>query len=303
MNMVMKLRRGKCLYITRNPNIENRYKFGITNDLNSRTSAYKTYDITDFLFICYTEDNKLLEDCLKKKFSSKLTDHNSEWITNVDLDDVIRCIDSIVELLEIECSRYTNMNDIVVKEDVVEDIVKENIIQTEIIKDIDTLLKEKIEQEQKEREMMIEENIRNNIMMFEEKEYDETLHKKCSKCELILTRESFNKDKSKRDGLHTTCRSCEKNAKKKYIDIKKEQMKNITEKKCSLCEVIKPIDEFSQHLYSKDGFVMYCKECIRKDKKSKRDLDKERNIRYKCGNCGKDYARKDVLTNHQKKCN
>ena len=278
------LKRGKCLYITRNSNIENRYKFGITNDLNGRTSTYKTYDITDFLFICFTEDNKILEDCLKKKLSKKLVSHNSEWVTNIELDEIISSIDSIVELLDIECSKYTNMNDIVVEK--VEN--EENI---------------NIELEEKKLDDIPEKITKSIIQIVEEDKYDETIHKKCNKCELLLTRESFNKDKSKKDGLHTTCRSCEKKCKKKYVDTKKEIMRNITEKKCSLCEIIKPVDQYIQHLHSKDGYTIYCKECINKNKKSRRELDKERNIRYKCGNCGKDYARKDVLSTHQKNCN
>lgn len=80
-------------------------------------------------------------------------------------------------------------------------------------------------------------------------------------------------------------------------------MRNITEKKCPLCEIIKPVDQYIHHLHSKDGYTIYCKECINKNKKSRRELDKERNIRYKCGNCVKDYARKDVLSTHQKNCN
>lgn len=63
---------------------------------------------------------------------------------------------------------------------------------------------------------------KNIIQIVEEDKYDETIHKKCNKCELLLTRESFNKDKSKKDGLHTTCRSCKKNVKRNMLIRKKK---------------------------------------------------------------------------------
>jgi len=37
-------------------------------------------------------------------------------------------------------------------------------------------------------------------------------------------------------------------------------------------------------------------------KNNQRKLDKENNIRYKCGRCNKDYARKDTLSKHVKNC-
>lgn len=48
------LMKGSCFYIIRSVDIENRFKFGITRDLNSRQSAYRTYAIDQFLYITYT---------------------------------------------------------------------------------------------------------------------------------------------------------------------------------------------------------------------------------------------------------
>ena len=63
--------------------------------------------------------------------------------------------------------------------------------------------------------------------------------KKCNKCLIIIPKASFNKDKSKADGFHTTCRLCEKECKKKYIDSKKEIMESITELQCKTCNLVK----------------------------------------------------------------
>lgn len=90
--------------------------------------------------------------------------------------------------------------------------------------------------------------------------------------------------------------------KKKYKLKKQENIKNITEKKCETCDKVKEISNFTKHLYTKDGYVSHCNECIKKNCNSKRELDKENNIRYKCGRCGNDYSRKDVLIKHQKTC-
>lgn len=75
-----------CFYIIRSVDIDNRFKFGITRDLNSRQSSYRTYGIDQFLYIIYTEDNKILEDCVSKKYRNQLTRHNSEWICDIELN-------------------------------------------------------------------------------------------------------------------------------------------------------------------------------------------------------------------------
>jgi hypothetical protein len=128
------------------------------------------------------------------------------------------------------------------------------------------------------------------------------VNKKCNKCLLIMPKSSFNKDKSKADGYHTTCRLCEKECKKKYIDTKKEIMATITEKQCKTCNLVKDISNFTKHLYMKDGYVNYCNLCIQQNSNQKRKIDKENNIRYQYGKCGRNYARKDTLIRHQKAC-
>jgi len=75
--------------------------------------------------------------------------------------------------------------------------------------------------------------------------------KKCSKCKELKPFEDFNKNKSKKDGLNTYCKDCNKSYNKKhYIDNKESYFKSskVTKKrnrefineykndlKCSLC--------------------------------------------------------------------
>ena len=110
---------------------------------------------------------------------------------------------------------------------------------------------------------------------------------------------AFNKDCTKEDGLHTICRSCEKVNKEAY---KNRDIVIITEKKCAICLEVKDVCNFSKHKYASDGYVRQCLDCIARINNGRRKEDKEKNIRYKCGNCDKDYARKDTLAKHQKTC-
>lgn len=270
-----KMIKGKCLYIIKhNENL----KFGISFDLNSRASSYRTYNITEFQYIVYTNDNKILEDCISKKFRNQLVRHDSEWICNVELNDIIKFIDDVIDLLELDTKKYTNMDEIIVKDE-------ENNNEQELENiEINESITEKTENKSSE-----------NVI-------NQEINKKCNKCLLILPKSSFNKDKSKKDGHHNTCRLCEKETKKQYMLKKQETFEQITEKQCKICNVVKDITNFSKHLYCKDGYVAHCHDCIQKNSNDRRKLDRENNIRYTCGRCGADYSRKDVLMKHQKNC-
>ena len=259
------LMRGRCFYIIKHDDLHHKFKFGVSQNINARSSAYRTYDITNFLYVIYTEDNKILEDCVSRKYKDQLSRHNSEWICNVDLNDIIHFLDSVIDLLGLDTKKYTDMNDIIVQEEVITEHNNTIIADT------------------------------NHIP-------EEESQKKCNKCMLILPKTSFNKDRNKKDGLHSTCRLCEKEAKKIYMLKKQEIMEHITEKLCKICNITKDISQFSKHLYNKDGYVNFCHSCIQSNNNDKRRTDRENNIRYTCGRCGSDYSRRDVLIKHQKNC-
>jgi hypothetical protein len=263
------LMRGRCLYIIKHSDIHNQFKFGISSDLNSRYSSYRTYNITEFVYIVYTEDNKLLEDCISKKFKNKLIRFDSEWICDIDLSQIIDFINSVIELLDITARKFNNLSNII------ESVSDFNIDST---------------------------NTNSNNLSLETNLNNIEDQKKCNKCLIILSKNSFNKDKTKKDGLHTTCRLCEKENKKKYLAKQNELREEITEKQCKICLVTKEISNFSKHNYLKDGYVNFCHACVNENSTQKRKLDRENNIRYQCGRCGTDYTRKDVLIKHQKNC-
>lgn len=209
-----KLMKGKCFYIIKHPEIDNKLKFGITIDLNSRYSQYQTYDITDFLYIVFTKDNKLLEECVAKRFEKNLKRYNSEWICDIELDDIINFIESISELLQIETNTYLNVNEIIIDNEEISEIDKE--INKE--KDKDTINEEEINNEKDDNTINEDEinneqeEINNRINLCEDENKEELNQddKKCNKCLIIMSKTNFNKDKTKKDGLHTVCRTCEK---------------------------------------------------------------------------------------------
>ena len=51
--------------------------------------------------------------------------------------------------------------------------------------------------------------------------------------------------------------------------VKEEQIK---EKVCGTCSKMKPIKEYTIHLYSKDGYCINCKSCSRVQNNSKREM-------------------------------
>ena len=91
-------------------------------------------------------------------------------------------------------------------------------------------------------------------------------YKKCSQCKTILPVDHFFKSKLAKDGLRPQCKCC--SAKYRKIKdamsedaISEDAMSQI--KKCSICQVTKPLGEFHKNTKSKDGHSYYCKDCSR----------------------------------------
>lgn len=105
----------------------------------------------------------------------------------------------------------------------------------------------------------------------EQKRKDELLAKGlkvCVKCGRELPVEQFNKDKSKKDGLHGRCKECDNQyhrsrrkgkGKGKSKAILLDPVTGL--KKCSCCEQYKPASEFHKDKNKDDGLDPTCKEC------------------------------------------
>lgn len=111
----------------------------------------------------------------------------------------------------------------------------------------------------------------------------------CTGCGVEKEVSEFYKDKHRKSGLMSICKTCHSNNRKiKYKETKKELKENgylkITEKKCSICGVIKQTSDFFVDSGSKDGFNKSCRQCISEYKKSKKDYYKEYGVKYRIKN-------------------
>ena len=94
-----KFKKGNCVYIVTDQWREKNYlKIGYTDNINSRLKTYRT-SMPDckIEFLVYLVKNKLLEDCLKSKYSDKLIQKNHEYLVDMTLQPLI---DSIKELIK-----------------------------------------------------------------------------------------------------------------------------------------------------------------------------------------------------------
>jgi prophage antirepressor-like protein len=278
------LKKGPCLYLLRNPGIENKIKVGISKNLNSRISTYVTYFEPDFVFIIFTNSNKLLEQCVKEKFKQNISESGDEWLIEVDKNEIISYIEFQSKLLNLDFTSHKNIEEIKEKDDV--EIKDDN-------EEDDNEEDDNEEDDNEEDDEEDEEHVQIEV---------EALLKTCSKCLLEQNIDLFNKDRTKKDGYRGICRKCEKLNKEEYKKRKEEEFVPLTEKKCISCKEVKDIIKFSRHMYSKDGYVHNCLDCAKKTTNQARITDKETGIRYKCSNCSKDYSRKDTLTKHLKIC-
>ena len=294
-----RLKKGPCLYLLHNPDIpetKQMIKLGRTNNLNIRRTTYNTYLEPEFLYVMFTNNNALLEDILKVKYKENIRMNSDEWLICVDYKEIIDFIEMQAKLLNIEFTSHTNISEIeITKEDEnIDENVKgdDNVNKNDDEIDVDNIDDDEIDDDNIDDDNIddIDENIKGNDM------------KKCSKCLVIQEKTCFNKDKSKKDGYRASCKICEKITKQSYKDKKEKEFVPLTEKKCVLCNTLKDILNFSKHLYNKDGYVNNCLECAKEITNKARLNDKNSNIRYKCANCDKDYARKDTLLKHTKTC-
>ena len=90
--------------------------------------------------------------------------------------------------------------------------------------------------------------------------------KRCTLCNEEKDISIFVKNKGKPDGYASWCKPC---TNKYYADKREERQKNppevtVTEKKCTQCEQIKPLDDFSINIMQKHGRNSWCKKCVSK---------------------------------------
>jgi hypothetical protein len=162
----------------------------------------------------------------------------------------------------------------------------------------------------------------------------EVVDKKCSKCKEVKKYSDFNKRKDSKDGLKGYCRICELKFKAKkrgveYFDkslieegfkkcktckdikedicflyenasckecvLKRDKIK-VFEKRCSMCNTIKNIEDFYKNKYSKDNHTHTCKSC-KKEIYLKKDVIPKKDTLKKCNYCNNIYGIEDMVLN------
>jgi hypothetical protein len=120
---VHKFKKGPILYlISRVSDGKTIYKVGIDDiDINKRLAQHRTTCPELRLeYLIYTTDNKLLESIVLRAFKDEREPYgNHEWIFGVNLDKIVRLIETQINILDLEVNREENMeqyNDIVVNE-------------------------------------------------------------------------------------------------------------------------------------------------------------------------------------------
>lgn len=277
------LKKGECIYLVVNPDVPNKCKFGKTRCLNSRMQTYRTYFEPNIVFVLFSHWYSLIENCIRAKYMDHL--FQNEWIVNVPVEEIISFIEQQARSLNIQYTSYHTEEELFEAE---EDAVKED---TKMDIDDDAPLEPRSDSD--------------HPLGGDQVRLFPPLLKKCGTCTQDFDMDSFNNDRSKKDGKSSTCRACEKKNKLAYKEKRRAEMQQLAldqtvleAKKCSICHITKEIANYAIHLYTKDGYTTNCNECVKRINNEKRKEDRENKIRYKCKNCPKDYARKDSLLKH-----
>ena len=99
-----KFKRGNCVYIVTDRWRERNYlKVGYTDNINARLRTYRTsMPDTKIEFLLYLDQHKLIEKCVKTRYEKKLVQKNHEYLIDTKVENLVKCIKSLVKYLQIE---------------------------------------------------------------------------------------------------------------------------------------------------------------------------------------------------------
>lgn len=104
--------------------------------------------------------------------------------------------------------------------------------------------------------------------------------KYCSFCGKTLNIDQFDKSSYNSDGYQSMCKTCRYNYKQKLINREKYIHKS-GYKKCTKCNRLLPVSEFTNCSYSYDGLNSNCKDCSKEHYKQNRDIILEKCRQYR----------------------
>ena len=267
-----KLQTGPCFYIIRDINMEDILYFGITKNISERLQTYSTYIQPVIKLLIFTDINALLENACKVRYRNNVQEGATERIKGITFGELK---DFAISSLALFGADYTvcdlETNEVIDSKGSVVGSVY--IYNTKVVKEKPPVGPKPA-----------------------------PATKECRGCHLTLDASLYNKDRTKRDGLTTICKNCERLNKAKY-KVRHFEVENSgeTEKTCSRCAETKPLSDFVKHAYAKGGLSAQCRECVKDSRNARRQQQKSEGERFVCEMCAKVYVRRDTLTAHIRK--
>jgi prophage antirepressor-like protein len=271
----------------------NYFKFGKSTQkgdetracFKQRLSTYNTGAPVNYNvhYLLYVDNNALIEEIIKEKFSKQLDPSNKEWIKELSLETILLFIQSLMELMNIsykevmldpvvQCSsvrgvsleQYTDKKSIELVETVeFETDTLDKPDFSKILEEIDKYTDKKL------RVLLKEYNLTQSGLKDDKKNRLKNHILKgctsvCEKCDenKELTELNFRKTQI---GFVKVCLECEKKECEKTLLYRKHVHTEITQgvktKVCPGCKTEKIYDDFHKNKGNKDGLVSRCKNC------------------------------------------
>jgi hypothetical protein len=248
-----KLKTGPCVYIidmkTYDDEESMRYKFGQTGDITNRVSGFRTSNpFCKVLMVLYTADNIDLERSMKNRYNKQLQPNNSEFVTGVEKETLMKDLIALADILNLDYTIETadeliKFNRHILPVDQVEE-VQEDVISPDGFKrcgglhhttdesrqqPLTNFFKNKTHKDGHARLCkecyligVYGDNRKQRKVVVIPK-HDISTSKWCNLCESVKEHREFYPDKMKKDGLNSNCKSCKNAQKEKYREMKKAQ--------------------------------------------------------------------------------
>lgn len=270
--------KGNCVYIVKNPDIEDKFKIGSTKDIDRRLQDYGGDAPHEYELLKnrYIEPMKQIEDIMLFIFDKQRCESDfkgtkkREWVefdSNIlakELDDLCDYIISRRKEYD-ESYNENNQCDIDNEENTVDESEEEEIqtkecISCGLLKCIDKFYSRRDNVDGKENlckdcyvQRQLQAREKKRVAMLGNKT------KKCRKCKNVNHISMYKPHPTSKDGFSYICSNC-------VIEPAKPGLEKI----CSCCKILKDRDEFNNCRTSSDGKFAYCRPC-----------NKMKNAKYK----------------------
>ena len=248
-----KLRTGPCVYVidmkkTYNDEDSQRYKIGQTGDITNRVSGFRTSNpFCKVIMVLYTANNIDLERSMKNRYDKQLQPNNSEFVTGVHKEILMKDLIALADILNFDYTieteeELTKFNRHILPVDEIEE-VQDDVITPDGLKRCGGLhhkteesrmqplinyFKHKAHKDGHSRlckECYLigkygDDRKRRKVVTIPK--YDTSTSKWCNLCESVKEHKDFYPDKMKKDGLNSNCKSCKNNQKEKQREQKKK---------------------------------------------------------------------------------